>query len=146
MPLIRITPVNTATGKRAGEDYGLRIYDAHVDKDGYLQLFTVLENEEPRAIHLIRHDIPLMETAFSIFGVATSIRSARGLMEELATLARKQKWVGRAGAVGIAFASAGALYEFLQTRPFDKEGYYYANGGLFLGRKIHTGNSEDYAP
>lgn len=144
MPKIRITPVDRTTGKRAGEDYALQVYDVHLDKDGYLEFFTILENNEPKSVHLIRHDVPLMTAAFSLFSVGTTLRSAKGLLEDLAAFARKEKWVGRAGAVGVAFASAGVLYEYLQTRPFDKEGYYHADGTLFLGRKIHSKNDGDY--
>jgi hypothetical protein len=87
-----------------------------------------------------------MELAFGLFGAGTQVRSAKGLLEDISKLARKEKWVGKAGAVGIAFASAAILYEFLQTRPFDREGYYKGDGSLLLGRKIHTRNRNDYDP
>jgi hypothetical protein len=125
----------------------VRIYDQHLDNDGYLQFFTILDEDgTPTAMHLVRHDISLMDFAFGLFSMGTQLRSARGLMQDLAKQAREEKWVGKAGAVGIAFGSAAILYEFLKTRRFDKEGYYRADGTLFLGRKIHSRNSKDYDP
>ncbi len=53
----------------------------------------------PTAVHLVRHDVPLMELAFGLFGAGTQVRSAKGLLEDLSKLARKEKWVGKAGAV-----------------------------------------------
>lgn len=140
MPAIRIA----YSGSQREE--WVRIHDHHLDDDGYLQFFTIIEADDtPTAMHLVRHDIPLMGLAVGLFGAATSIRSAKGLLEDFAKFARKEEgFVKRAGIAGATFGSAALLYEFLRTRPFNKEGYYRADGTLFLGRKIHSKNSKDY--
>jgi hypothetical protein len=151
MPAIRITH-SAYKDKRTGavipeKEEWVRIHDQHMDDDGYLQLFTVFDGDDvPRAMHLIRHDVSLMSLAISIFDAGKDLRSGKGLLEDLAKLARKEKWVGKAGPIGIAFASAAILHEFLKTKPFHKEGYYRADGTLFLGRKIHSKTKNDYDP
>jgi nicotinic acid phosphoribosyltransferase len=153
MPAIRIiwNVKDPKTGQIVpGKEEWLRIFDERMDKDGYLQLFTIIEavdgKDVPRAVHLVRHDVSMLGLAADIFGMGTTLRSAKGLMEDLAKLAKKEKWAGRAGAVGMAFASAAMLQEFLESRPFDKEGYYKSDGTLFLGRKIHSKTRGDYDP
>ncbi len=125
----------------------LRITDHATDDDGYLSLFRLhFTDGTVKDYHLYRRGVSLLDVATSLFGGATSLRSAKGLLEEMNKVAGKEEWNRKAGTTGLVIGSAALLYEFLKTRPFRQEGYYDGEGNLFLDRTIHTRNASDYDP
>lgn len=126
----------------------LEITDYSIDpKTSYLTLFRVHYSDGTvKDLHLFRRDTSLLDVAVGIFGGLTTLRSAKGLLQDLNKAAGKSGWHGKAGAAGMVFGSASMLYEFLKSQPFRQEGYYDGSGNLFLGRTINTKNAKDYDP
>jgi hypothetical protein len=145
MPAIRVL---YDKGKSTEREGWLYIWDVQTDKDGYLQMFRVQhDNGTVVNLHSFRHHVPsLMELAVAVFGGGTSLRSAKGLMEDFNRRAGKEKWHGAAGAAGVVLGSVALLYSFLKSRPFDTEGYYDGEGNLWLPRLIYSKNADDYDP
>ena len=125
----------------------VRIDHQGIDENGYLVVFQMRFSDGPCDLHLHRHAHPhLADLAFGLFGAATSLRSAKGLLEDFAKAARQEKWKGFAAGAGITFASAAMLHEYLKTRPFEKEGYYNSDGRLIIQSVINTKDLKKYDP
>lgn len=126
----------------------LRITEHQIDyTTGYLTLFRLhFTDGSSKDYHLYRRDISLFDVATTIFSAMTTLRSAKGLLEDLNKSAGKLNWKGKASVAGLAIGSAALLYEFFQSRPFQQEGYYDGAGNLFLGRTINTRDANDYDP
>lgn len=134
MPYIRIT---SNTGKAGKATEWMPISDVSISDDGYLQMFTITKNDTIYHVHLVRHD-PIFWSGLgvAIFNGATSLRSAKGLLEEF----RKD-----AGKIGIALGSAALISSWMKNKPYRDEGYYNFDGKKMLDRVINTKNTQDYA-
>lgn len=144
MPSIR---TRQDVGKPTEREVWLPIQDPKVDSDGYLAIFSVVGSDgSVKNYHVYRRNLSLVDLATTIFGAATSLRSAKGLLEELAVVAKRERWSKSAGIGGMAFGSASLLHEYLKTRPFQKEGYYDSAGTLVRDKLIHTKDGHEYKP
>ena len=135
-------------GLRTEKEGGVFVTDVQMDSDGYLQFFRI---DDPflgtKNLHSFRrHKTSLADLSINLLGAATSLRSAKGLLEDFAKIADRAHLKPIAGKAGLVFGSVALLHKFLQTRPFDVEGYYESNGQLWLPRLIHSANTNDYAP
>jgi len=149
MPEIRL--VSRKTGR---EDW-CPIDGAVIDRDGYLQFFGIQMpgSERYYHLHVVRHKYPLADLAEEIFSSRKQFRIANRLCEEFEEYAAENGWydaerypaVARhAGKAGMVFVSAIVLCKFLESQPFDKEGYYTANRRLILGPPIDTEDENEY--
>ena len=140
--------------RRTGNEEWIPIDDEVFDEDGYLQFFGIeMPNGKYHNVHLVRHRYPLSDLAVQLFSAATSLRSAKGLLEELEAIAARSNWYNaksypgvakHAGKAGLVLGSAALLHSFLETRPFDAEGYYNAEGKKIVSPPIHKNDRNEY--
>lgn len=125
-----------------------RITDHDIDKKtGDLVLFRLTYDDGTvKDCHLYRNEFHLADVAASIFLGQSSLRSAKGLMQDYNKLAGKEQWHGKAGMVGMAIGSAVLLHMYLKSKPFRQEGYYDSSGNMVLPGTINTRNTDIYDP
>ena len=133
------------------------VYDQIIDEQDYLQIFTYYGPVSGKKfhVHLVRHSSSIKDTAAAVFNGMTSIRSAKGLLEDLEEYAREMKWYDaskytsfeqHAGKVGAIIGSVALLHKFLHDHAFSKQGYYNGRGQLVIPYVINTNDNTMYAP
>jgi len=133
------------------------IGDEQIDRDGYLQIFTVRVPQTHRHagihhVHLIRPDYPFRKTAEDIWNAQKKIRSAKNLCEKFERLAAEMAWYDaeqfpsvrqHVGKFGALIASGPLLYKFVnEHHSFTQPGYYDAQGTRIMTGAAHI--NDDY--
>jgi hypothetical protein len=151
-------PYILLSNRKLGKEEWVPLYDIIDDSHGSFIAFSVRMPEWSHHpgyhhVHLVHHHYPFSGIASPLWNASLRMNSARGLLEKLEQTARKEGWYDaerfpdverHVGKVGMLIAGADLLQKFLETRPFDKPGYYDGRQTLILSGPPVNIDSEDY--